>query len=417
MRNTKVFGMPFEKGRWLFIPLGIILFMCLGTVYSWSVFRKPLENLFNIGATQSGLPYMLFLVAYAALMPVSGGFIDKYSPKAIIILGGMLVGIGWILSGYASNINVLAITYGIVAGGGVGIVYGVPVAVISKWFPDKKGLAVGLILSGFGLSPLVTAPLARWFIDIYGPLQTFKVLGILFLLIISILALPFRFPEENLFDEEQIINKNNAKVLDISTEEMLTEPKFYGLWICYAIGTLTGLMTVGITSSVGEEIIKLSPKTTAFMVSLFAIFNGVGRPLFGWLTDRLTPLKASVISYIIIMISSGLMLMAREGNVGLYIISFALLWMTLGSWLAIAPTATAIFFGSKHYSKNYGFVFTAYGVGAVLGVSISSLFRDKFGSYIYTFYPMFLLAILGVFIAILLLRESKSRVIQERKTM
>lgn len=407
MRNIKVFGMPFEKGRWLFIPLGIILFMCLGTVYSWSVFRKPLENLFGIGATQSGLPYMLFLVAYAALMPISGGFIEKYSPKVVIIIGGIFVGIGWILSGYAWNINVLAITYGIVAGGGVGIVYGVPVAVISKWFPDKKGLAVGLILSGFGLSPLITAPLARWLINIYGPLQTFKVLGILFLIIISVLALPFIFPQENLFEEKQTLNKSCIKELEIDTKEMLTKPRFYGLWICYAIGTLNGLMTVGITSSVGEEIIKLDPKTTAFMVSLFAIFNGVGRPLFGWLTDKLSPLKASVISYIIIMASSGLMLMAREGTVYLYVVSFALLWMTLGSWLAIAPTATSIFFGSKHHSKNYGLIFTAYGVGAVLGVSISGIFRDKFGSYIYTFHSMFLFALLGILFAILFLREPK----------
>lgn len=409
MRNTKVFGMPSERGRWIFIPLGIILFMCLGTVYSWSVFRKPLENLFNIGATQSGLPYMLFLASYAALMPISGGFIDKYSPKLIIILGGILVGSGWILSAYATSISALAITYGIVAGGGVGIIYGVPVAVISKWFPDKQGLAVGLILSGFGLSPLITAPLARWLIDIYGPLQTFKVLGIVFLLIISTLALPFKFPKENLFDEKQVIDKSSSKALDINTKEMFTKPKFYGIWICYAIGTLIGLMAVGITSSVGEEIIKLSPKTTAFMVSLFAIFNGIGRPLFGWLTDKLSPLKASIISYVIIIVSSGLMLMAREGAVGIYVVSFALLWMTLGSWLAIAPTATAIFFGSKYYSKNYGFVFTAYGVGAVLGVSISGMFRDRFGSYIYTFYPMVLLAILGGFVAILFFRGHKAK--------
>ncbi|WP_407644970.1 MFS transporter [Clostridium polyendosporum] len=262
--------------------------------------------------------------------------------------------------------------------------------------------------SVFRVSPLITAPLARWFIHIYGPLHTFKVLGTLFLVIILVLALPFRFPKENLFDKQQTINNNNLKVLDVSTKEMLTKPKFYGLWTCYAIGTLTRLMTVGITSSVGEEIIKMDSKTTAFMVSLFAVFNGIGRSLFGWLTDKLSPLKASIIAYITIMVSSGLMLMAREGTVGLYVVSFALLWMTLGSWLAIEPTATAIFFGSKHYSKNYGFIFTAYGVGAVLGVSISGIFRDKFGSYIYTFYLMFLLAILGVFFAILFLRKSKA---------
>jgi MFS family permease len=408
MKKIKVFGMAAEKGRWLFIPLGIIIFMCLGTVYSWSVFRKPLENLFNIGATQSGLPYMLFLASYAILMLISGGFIDKYTPKTIIIVGGIVVGFGWILSGYAWNINVLSITYGIIAGGGVGIVYGVPIAVISKWFPDKKGLAVGLTLLGFGLSPFVTAPLAKWLIDFYGPLQTFKILGTTFLVIVPILALPFRFPNEQVVEENESSIKNDSKSLDINTKEMLQTSKFYGLWICYAIGTLTGLMAIGITSPVGEEVIKLDSKTTALMVSLFAIFNGIGRPLFGWLTDKLYPLKASIISYIVIMLSSGLMLMATEGTVLLYVLSFALLWLTLGGWLAIAPTATAIFFGLKYYSKNYGFVFTAYGVGAILGVLISGIFRDIFGSYIYVFIPMFFLAIAGLFVALFFLRESNS---------
>jgi MFS family permease len=411
MKKIKVFGMAAEKGRWLYIPLGIIIFMCLGTVYSWSVFRKPLENLFNIGATQSGLPYMLFLASYAILMLISGGFIDKYSPKTIIIVGGAIVGLGWILSGYAWNIKALSVTYGIIAGSGVGIVYGVPLAVIAKWFPDKKGLAVGLTLLGFGLSPFVTAPVAKWLIDIYGPLQAFKILGTTFLIIIPILALPFRFPKEQTSNENKDSRKNNSKHMDINinTKEMLQTKKFYGLWICYAIGTLTGLMAIGITSPVGEEVIKLDSKTTALMVSLFAIFNGIGRPLFGWLTDKLYPLKASIISYIVIMLSSGLMLMATEGTVLLYVLSFALLWLTLGGWLAIAPTATAIFFGLKYYSKNYGFVFTAYGAGAILGVLISGAFRDIFGSYIYVFIPIFLLAIKGLLVAMFFLKEKCCR--------
>ncbi|MBZ4644612.1 MAG: transporter, family, oxalate/formate antiporter [Petroclostridium sp.] len=404
MKEEKIFGMSPETGRWMFIPLGIIIFMCLGTIYSWSIFRIPLENLFNIGATQSGLPYMLFLAAYAVLMPISGGFIDRCGPRTMIMVGGMAVGIGWILSGYAWNINILAITYGIIAGGGVGIVYGVPIAVISKWFPDKKGLAVGLTLSGFGLSPFVTAPLARLLIDFYGLPQTFKILGITFLIIILLLALPFKFPNQESIIENKNQSKNHMEFSDVDTKKMLKTSRFYGLWICYTIGTLIGLMTVGITSAVGEEVIRLDYKTTALTVSLFAIFNGVGRPLFGWLTDKLYPLNASIISYIIVILSSGLMLMAKEGAVVLYVFSFSLFWLTLGGWLAIAPTATAIFFGPKYYSKNYGFVFTAYGAGAILGVLISGILRDVLGSYIFVFYPIIFLAILGLLIAIFLLR-------------
>lgn len=405
MKEARILGMTPKKGRWLFIPLGIIIFMCLGTIYSWSIFRIPLEKLMGIGATQSGLPYMLFLAAYAALMPVSGGLIEKYGPKNMIIAGGIAVGLGWILSGYARNIYVLSLTYGFVAGGGVGIVYGVPLAVIAKWFPDKKGLAVGLTLLGFGLSPFVTAPLARFFIDQYGLLQAFKILGALFIIMIPMLALPFKFPDQIPAMGNKKQNKCHTNSIDIDTKTMLKTSKFFGLWICYTIGTLIGLMIVGITSAVGQEIIKLDAKTTASTVSTFAIFNGIGRPLFGWLTDKLNPLKAAIISYLIIIISSSVMLVAKEGSVLLYVISFSMFWLTLGGWLAIAPTATAIFFGLEHYSKNYGFVFTAYGVGAIVGVLISGILRDVLGSYIFVLYPIIFLAIVGMITAVFLLKQ------------
>ena len=405
MNESRKLSMSPERGRWVFIPLGIIIFMCLGTVYSWSVFREPLERLFNIGATQSGLPYMVFLASYAVLMPISGGFIDRYGPRIVIIVGGIIVGIGWFLSGYAWNSYILTITYGLIAGGGVGIVYGVPIAVIAKWFPDKKGLAVGLTLMGFGLSPFVTAPLAKAFIDIVGLLQTFKILGIGFSIIIILSALPFKFPERELKIADNIKNKNHESYFDMKPSQMLKSSTFYGLWICFTIGTLIGLMMAGKTSAVGAEIIKLDSRSTAFMVSLFAVFNGIGRPLFGWLTDKLYPLKAAVISYIILILASGFMLMAGEGSVALYVISFSLFWLTLGGWLAIAPTATAIYFGPKYYSRNYGIVFTAYGVGAILGVSLSGIVRDVFGSYTFVFYPTGILAIVGLLTAMSLLRK------------
>lgn len=396
-----------ENNRWQLICFGIVIYICLGTVYSWSVFRKPLENLFDIGATQSGLPYMLFLVFYAILMLISGRLIDKYSPKTIIAVGGIVVGLGWVFSGYAWNINVLSITYGIIAGSGVGIVYGVPLAVVAKWFPEKKGLAVGLTLLGFGLSPFITAPVAKWLIDVYGPLPTFKILGITFLIIIPILALPFRFPTKetlnNKFSDEKMTFSHEG--LEITTKEMLRNRKFSALWICYAIGTLTGLMAIGITSPVGEEVVKLDAKTTSLMVSIFALFNGIGRPLFGWITDKIYPAKAAILSYILIMLSSALMLKAKEGTLLLYVISFSLLWLTLGGWLAIAPTATATFFGLRFYSKNYGLVFTAYGAGAILGVLISGVMRDFFGSYIYVFFLLLLLAIKGIVIAHFFLKQ------------
>ncbi|MFZ5945895.1 MAG: L-lactate MFS transporter [Bacillota bacterium] len=405
MNSTETLRCPVNKTGWLFIPLGIIIYICLGTIYSWSVFRKPVEDLFNIGATQSGYPYMLFLVSYALFMSISGSFIDKYNPKLVIFTGGLFVGLGWILSGYAANIFMLTITYGLMAGGGVGIVYGVPIAVLSKWFPYKRGLVIGLTLLGFGLSPFVTAPIAQWLIDIHGPLPSFRFLGTSFFILISLLSLAFKFPPPQETTEGNCTPKNTR---DFNTQAMLKSPNFYGLWSCFVIGTMAGLMTVGITSSVGEEIINLNAKDAALMVSTFAIFNGIGRPLFGWLTDKLYPLKAAVIAYSLLILSSASMLLAKEGSIYVYLISFSLLWLTLGGWLAIAPTATTFFFGLTNYSQNYGIVFSAYGVGAIIGVSTSGIIRDSLGSYIYVFYPMLFLGILGLGIALFLLKPSNN---------
>ena len=168
-------------------------------------------------------------------------------------------------------------------------------------------------------------------------------------------------------------------------------------------------MTIGISSPVGQEVIRLDPTMAAMAVSIFAIFNGAGRPLFGWITDRLAPRYSAIIAFVIIFGASLGMLGAGEGEMLLYMICFSAFWLTLGGWLAIAPPATATFFGTKRYAKNYGVVFTAYGMGAILGTLISGRLRDAFGSYIYAFYPTAALAVIGIIIAVLMLRPRKKR--------
>ena len=393
-----------KNNRWIYIPLGLIIFMCMGTVYSWSVFKKPIEELFKISATQSGMPYTFFLIFYAVTMPIAGGFIDKYGPKIVTIVGGLVVSVGWILSGFTSNITLLIITYGVIAGSGVGIAYGAPMAVAAKWFPDKKGLAVGLTLGGFGLSPFITAPVANWLVSSYGVFTAFKVLGVAFAIIITLLAIPLKFPSQKMTSEEQ---DNESKEINFTTKEMLKDPTFYGLWLCYVIGTTVGLMAIGISSPVAEEIVKVDASTAAFMVSFFALFNGVGRPIFGGLTDKLNPKKASLISFSLIILASVIMLNVSAGNTILYALAFSIFWLNLGGWLAIAPAATGRFFGSKNYSKNYGFLFTAYGVGAFVGNMLSGRIKDILGSYRYAFYPTIALAVVGIIIAFIMLKQPK----------
>lgn len=398
-KSLQVFKLPAEQGRWLFVLLGLIFLLCLGTVYSWSIFRKPLEQALGLNATESLLPFTVLLVLFSVLMPVAGFYIEKFGAAKIAALGGIVMGIGYILSGFTSNLPGLTVTYGIIAGAGVGIAYGVPLAVTARWFPDKKGLAVGLTVVGFGLSPLVTAPLAKTEIATYGVLPTFMILGAVFTAITLGIALTLKLPPQGWKPEGWTPPPSKSIIWEQQSTAAWHSPAFYILWVCYAIGTFAGLSAIGISSPVAQEIIKLDANTAALTVSLFAIFNGLGRPLFGWLTDRLQPKGAAMIAYTFILIASILMLHAEQGQTLTYLVAFALFWMSLGGWLAIAPTATMTLFNPDNYAKNYGMVFTAYGVGALFGTLISGQIRDLFGSYTYAFYPTAILAVIGIVIA------------------
>ncbi len=382
--------------RWGYVLLGIIIMMCLGTVYSYSVFRLSIEKIFNVGATQSGMPYMIALAFYAFFMFLTGRYLDKFNPRYIIIVGGLLVSLGWILSAYAPNIYVLTITYGLISGAGVGIVYGVPMTVVARWFPEKKGLAVGMVLIGFGLSPLITAPLARIFVEKYGIMSTFQILGICFGVIIPILSFPFKYPSESELLSLKSVKHVKNSLNELNTLRMIKSKSFKGLYINFIIGTTIGLMLIGSTSSVGIELIGLSPKKVAFLMALFAIFNGIGRPTFGWFTDKLSSKKAMFLSYGLIISSAILILFANEGDVIIYTISFSIFWFNLGGWLAIAPASTFALYGTKHYNQNYGVVFTAYGIGAITGVVTSGMLIDMHRNYNYVFYYVIALCLMGI---------------------
>ncbi len=388
-----------SKLRWAYVVLGAIIMMCLGSVYSWSVFRLPVEKFFDVGVTLSGLPYMTVLAFYAGFVFLTGRFMDKYSPRIIIFAGTALLAIGWILSAFAPNIFILTITYGMIGGAGIGIVYGTPIAVAAKWFPEKKGLAVGLVLVGFGLSPLVTAPLARNIIESFGIMQSFLILGIAFGIILPILSFPLKNPSKSDIAMHEEIHGTTDCTNDLNTAQMLKTRNFRALYGNFMIGAMIGLMLIGMTSNVGIGMIKLSPISVTLYMAVFAISNGIGRPVFGWLTDKLSPKKAMLISYCLIIVAALLMLIAREGSAALFVVAFSLFWFNLGGWMAIAPTSTHDMFGTKYYSQNFGVVFTAYSVGAIIGVFASGLLMDILQNYSYLFYSVIALCLIGIFLS------------------
>lgn len=408
--SETILGMEAEKGRWALIILGMIINLCLGSIYSWSVFVAPLTDYFkrslgqSVTANEILLPFSVFLAFFAIAMPFTGKYIEKYGPRNITIVGGILTGLGWLLSSFAGSVQWLYLFYGVIAGAGVGIAYGVPVAVAARWFPDKRGLAVGMTLLGFGFSAVITANIAGYLIGSSGVMNTFRIFGIAFIILIIVLALPLRFPKAGWTPagwKPPAPAPGQAVTCELKRGEMLRTTSFYALWACYFIGCLAGLMAIGIAKPVGVDV-GVEAALATMLVGVFAVFNGFGRPVFGALTDKVTPRNSALISFVLIALAS-LLLMVMPG-VPVYILAFAVLWGCLGGWLAIAPTACGSYFGTCDYPRCYGVLFLAYGAGGIAGPQLAGFIKTSTGSYLGVFPYVLVLALIGLGIAFVMLK-------------
>jgi MFS transporter, OFA family, oxalate/formate antiporter len=373
---------------------GFLMMLCLGTVYSWSVFRSPIEAHFQITSLLSGLPYMTSLVFYSLFMVFTGRNRHKMSLKKWMLLGAVMVGLGWILSSFTSHIILFTLSYGVMIGTGVGIMYGIPMALVAEWFPMKKGLMVGLVLGGFGLSALISAPLARFLIESRGLMPAFLYIGIAFLIILLLLTSLMNSPEGSTCSVE--IDNSATLSAQVDSKEMLRLRSFKVLYFCYFIGTAIGLTMIGLSYPIGVDYIQASPSVVAWMLSVFALCNGLGRPFFGWFTDRFSPLSSIRLSFGVILLAISLMLIFKESSVLVFGICFSLFWFNLGGWLALAPAATLRFYGVCHFSQNYGLMFSAYGAGALFGVVASGFLKDWLGTYQAIFWLVLVLAGMGL---------------------
>lgn len=421
--DVKILGMPAESGRWILVIIGTIIELCLGAVYAYSILSVPLKKIFTDPASAGGfgltvsaiemqLPYIVSLAMFALTMPLVGKYIEIMGPKKVGMIGGVVVGLGWILASFATSPTTLALLYGFVAGVGVGIAYGCPITTSARWFPDKRGLAVGLTLLGFGFSAFITGKVADMLTANFGIFNTFRFLGIGFLALIVVLSMFLVFPPAGWCPRgwNPPAAAAGIKKADFTRDEMVKTKTFYGLWICYTIGALAGLMAIGVAKPAGMEVAGNAGidelAAGVLMTNLilpFAICNAGGRPLFGTLTDKLTPPRAAILSYVLIIIAS-LLVYLNPASVNMYTIAFSLLWLCLGGWLAIAPAATASYFGTKDYARNYGLIFTAYGVGAIIGNLMAGAAKDLLGGYVNVFPYVAVLSVFGIIVAFILLK-------------
>ncbi len=401
-QNTAGTTVPFN--RWWVVVGALIIQVSLGAVYIWSVFQTPLKAAFpNWTETQVTLPAQIVLAVFALAVIFGGRIQDRLGPRIVATAGGLILGIGLILASFTHRfgsqaaLGWLLLTYAVLGGAGIGAAYVCPIATCVKWFPDKRGLITGLAVAGFGAGAFFFAPLARGLIggtpynlfnvDLFplpelGVFRTFLVLGVIFLVAVLGGAQLLRNPPPGYvpagWTPPVSATGATAAKVDFGPREMLRTPVFWLLWLTYFAGCTAGLMVImkaspiwqsfrvaTMTPPVSADAFKAAGTAGAMAVSILAVFNSLGRILWGKISDIIGRTSALVAMFFIC--AAGMLALDWLRSYPLYVLGVSVIGLCFGGFAAMYPAVTADFFGTKHIGVNYGWMFSAYGVGGLVG--------------------------------------------------
>lgn len=363
--------------------------LALGTLYAWSVFVAPLEKQFGWKRADTSMVFTIAVMVFALSFVVAGRIQDKIGPLYCSLAGGILVSLGFYLCSYTTSLTYLFICFGVVGGLGNGFGYATPIPVMAKWFPDKRGLAVGLAVGGYGAGSAIFGPLSQLkLIPNYGLPATFQILGAIFFVMTMIGALLLKNPPVGYRPPglaPAAAAKSVATVHEFTPNEMLRTSTFYLMWLGYALGCSAGLMVISqlvpFARSAGMAAAALSTMTLV----VGAAGNASGRILSGWMSDKLGRINVLRAMIGISMVAMPA-LYAAGGNVGaLYLAVFVVYWC-YGTQLSVNGAAASDFWGTKNAGINYGLLFTAWGVAGIIGPRIGGVLYDKYHNYQAAFY-------------------------------
>ncbi|PAB56517.1 MFS transporter [Anaeromicrobium sediminis] len=350
--------------RWFVVLGAVLLQMCIGAIYTWSLFNQPLMDTFGWEKSEVVLTYSIAVFVFAFSTIFSGRLQDKIGPRKVATIGAILYGGGLILASTATSLTQLYIYYGVIAGAGVGFAYVCPLSTCVRWFPEKKGFITGIAVGAFGLGGLVFKSVIQHFLVNNGVSSTFLYLGIIYAVLGLIGSQFLILPPAGYGSAAK--NSNATKENVFTVGEMLKTKSFYFVWVMYLFGCMSGLLVIGLAKDIGIQLAGLEASVAANAVAMIALFNTGGRLIWGTLSDKLGRIRVVTMMFIITAIS-----MITMSVVTLkYITFFACLAgiaFCFGGFLAVFPTITGEFFGIRNLGANYGVVYQAYGAAALVG--------------------------------------------------
>ncbi|WP_444811667.1 L-lactate MFS transporter [Streptococcus canis] len=398
-----------KTNRYVVATAGVLLHLMLGSTYAWSVYRNPIMQ--ETGWDQATVAFAFSLAIFCLGLSAAfmGTLVEKFGPRVTGSLSAVLYASGNILTGLAidrQEVWLLYLGYGIIGGLGLGAGYITPVSTIIKWFPDKRGLATGLAIMGFGFASLLTSPVAQWLIVSKGLVTAFYGLGVVYLAVMLLASQFIKKPTDRELASlmAQRTRSNNDLTKGMTAKEALKTKFFYLLWAILFINIACGLGLISVVAPMAQDLAGMSPETAAVVVGLMGIFNGVGRLLWAGLSDYIgRPLTVALLFLVNIAMTSCLIFLHQPF---FFVVAMAILMTCYGAGFSLIPPYLSDLFGAKELATLHGYILTAWAMAALIGPMLLSLTFEWTQSYLFTLQVFILLYVLALGLTIWLKRST-----------
>ncbi|MGZ0748769.1 L-lactate MFS transporter [Kluyvera sichuanensis] len=373
--------MDYSRKRWWILAANCFINLCVGSMYAWSIFASPMaEYLSGLhGSAISSANLAIVFVVCNSVGPITmitGGKInDTLGPKLVIFIGGLMFGGGMILCGYATEVSHLVWAYGILTGLGLGMVYGATISTSIKFFPDKRGFVGGITTALFGISSVIIPPIAAWITAEAGILAAFKIIGLIFAVIVCACAFVMdKCPDGFTPAGWQAAQgtKSGGISLDKNWRQMLCTPNFYLMLVMLTCGAVAGLMCISLASPLARLMIGMSTAAATLAVSVLALFNVLGRVLAGVVSDKIGRINTLMLACILSLPGLYLLYLAGPGDNLLFYVGISIIGLCFGAFMGVFPGFTADQFGARFNSVNFGIMFCGFAIAGYVGPTIMS---------------------------------------------
>jgi MFS family permease len=379
--------MDIDKKRWRILIASCLINLCLGSIYAWSVFAASMteyfNNVLNLGVTSGDLAIVYTIAnSVGPITMISGGwFNDRLGPKMVIGLGGIMFGGGMILSGFATSVGFLIVSYGLIAGLGLGMAYGSTISTCVKYFPDKRGIIGGITTAVYGMSSVILPPIVTIIVNKSDATVAFKVIGAVFLVIILVCTIFLEQCPDGYLPKGYTPPAAVASKKSMDWKEMMSTPVFYVMLFLLTCGAFSGMMVISQASSIAQVMVGMTAIAASTAVSVLALFNAAGRILAGYISDKIGRINTLMVACILSIVGLLCLYMSGVGTTAIFYVGISIVGISFGSFMGVFPGFTADQFGAKHNSVNYGIMFIGFAVAGYFGPQIMRNVYASQGAY------------------------------------